>query len=129
MIYTEYSFVISFFIFYVILPVIIFALSYFLSPNNPDYEKYSTYECGFDPFDDARNVFEIKFYLVAILFLIFDIEVAFIIPWILTSYYHTYYGFFIMVFFFLLLTFGFIYEWKEGGLDWDDLFNALEFFL
>ena len=88
----------------------------FIAPKNPDSEKLSPYECGFDPFDDARSKFDIRFYLVAILFIIFDLEVAFLFPWAVVF---GDFGFFSMMFFLAILTIGFIYEWKKGALEWD----------
>ena len=77
----EYSYLLIFFIISLIIAIIIFLLSYFLAFQNYDFEKLSAYECGFQPFEDARNKFDIKFYLVAILFIIFDLEVSFLFPW------------------------------------------------
>ena len=91
----------------------------FIAPKNPDSEKLSPYECGFDPFDDARSKFDIRFYLVAILFIIFDLEVAFLFPWAVVFGDIGFFGFFSMMFFLAILTIGFIYEWKKGALEWD----------
>ena len=90
-----------------------------IAPNNPDPEKLSPYECGFEPFDDARSKFDIRFYLVAILFIIFDLEVAFLFPWAIVFSDIGLFGFFSMMFFLTILTIGFIYEWKKGALEWD----------
>ena len=81
-------------------------------------EKISAYECGFDPFDDARSRFDIQFYLVSILFIIFDLEVTFLFPWALTLNKISYFGFWSMMVFLLILTIGFVYEWRKGALDW-----------
>ena len=94
-------------------------LSGFVGPNNPDKEKLSAYECGFPPFDDARGRFDVRFYLVAILFIIFDLEVAFLFPWAVSLGNIGFFGFYSMMFFLMILTVGFIYEWKKGALDWE----------
>ena len=89
------------------------------SPKNPDPEKLSAYECGFEPFNDSRMEFDIRFYLVAILFIIFDLEIAFLFPWAITLGNLGLFGFFSMMLFLFILTIGFIYEWKKGALDWE----------
>ena len=94
-------------------------LNFALSPKNPDPEKLSAYECGFEAFDDARMKFDVRFYLVAILFIIFDLEVAFLFPWAVSLGNIGIVGFWSMMFFLLILTVGFIYEWKKGALDWE----------
>ena len=94
-------------------------LSGFVGPNNPDKEKLSAYECGFAPFDDARGRFDVRFYLVAILFIIFDLEVAFLFPWAITLGTIGLFGFWSMMIFLLILTIGFVYEWKKGALEWE----------
>ena len=85
----------------------------------PDPEKLSAYECGFNAFDDARMKFDIRFYLVSILFIIFDLEVAFLFPWSVSLARIGWLGFWSMVVFLVVLTVGFIYEWKKGALEWD----------
>ena len=87
--------------------------------SNPDYEKNSAYECGFEPFESARLKFDVRFYLVAILFIIFDLEVAFLFPWAVSLGNIGLLGFWSMMFFLLILTVGFVYEWKKGALDWE----------
>ena len=87
--------------------------------GRPDAEKLSAYECGFEAFDSSRQRFDIRFYLVAILFIIFDLEVAFLFPWAVALGDIGAFGFWSMVVFLLVLTIGFIYEWKKGALDWD----------
>ena len=87
--------------------------------QRPDPEKLSAYECGFEAFDDSRSRFDIRFYLVAILFIIFDLEVAFLFPWAVSLGGIGAFGFWSMVVFLVVLTVGFIYEWKKGALDWD----------
>ena len=94
-------------------------LNFAFSPNNPDPEKLSAYECGFEPFNDSRMEFDIRFYLVAILFIIFDLEIAFLFPWAITLGNLGLFGFFSMMLFLFILTIGFIYEWKKGALDWE----------
>ncbi|MFP6688092.1 MAG: NADH-quinone oxidoreductase subunit A [Alphaproteobacteria bacterium] len=95
------------------------AASYIAAPQNPDADKVSAYECGFDAFGDARGRFDVRFYLVAILFIIFDLEVAFLFPWAVSFKDIGLYGFWSMVVFLGILTIGFIYEWKKGALEWD----------
>lgn len=85
----------------------------------PDKEKLSPYECGFEPFDDARGEFDVRFYLVAILFIIFDLEVAFLFPWAITLGEIGVFGFWSMMVFLGVLTIGFIYEWMKGALEWE----------
>ncbi len=87
--------------------------------QNPDPEKNSAYECGFDAFQDARNKFDVRFYLVSLLFIIFDLEIAFLFPWAVSLGKIGLFGFWSMVTFLGVLTVGFIYEWKKGALDWE----------
>ncbi len=93
--------------------------SYILAKQRPDAEKLSPYECGFAPFNDARRQFDVRFYLVAILFIIFDLEVAFLFPWAVSLGSIGLLGFWSMVVFLAVLTIGFIYEWKKGALEWE----------
>ena len=90
-----------------------------LAVKNPDPEKVSTYECGFNAFDDSRMKFDVRFYLVAILFIIFDLEIAFLFPWAVSLGNIGALGFYSMMFFLFILTVGFIYEWRNGALDWE----------
>jgi NADH-quinone oxidoreductase subunit A len=90
-----------------------------IAVRRPDPEKLSAYECGFDPFDDARMKFDVRFYLVSILFIIFDLEVAFLFPWAITLGDVGLFGFWSMMIFLAILTIGFIYEWRKGALEWD----------
>jgi len=92
---------------------------FLIAVKNPDPEKVSAYECGFDPFDDARMKFDVRFYLVAILFIIFDLEVAFLFPWAVAFADVGWFGFWSMMIFLGVLTIGFIYEWRKGALEWD----------
>ena len=91
---------------------------YFFS-KKPDPEKLSAYECGFEPFNDSRMEFDVRFYLVAILFIIFDLEIAFLFPWAVSLGNIGILGFCSMMIFLFILTVGFIYEWKKGALDWE----------
>lgn len=93
--------------------------SFLAGKQRPDADKLSAYECGFDAFDDARHKFDVRFYLVAILFIIFDLEIAFLFPWAITLGDIGLFGFWSMVSFLGILTIGFIYEWKKGALDWE----------
>lgn len=95
------------------------ALSLIAGRSKPDPEKLSAYECGFDAFDDARHKFDVRFYLVAILFIIFDLEIAFLFPWAVSLGDIGLFGFWSMVTFLGVLTVGFIYEWNKGALDWE----------
>ena len=94
-------------------------LNFLLSPKNPDPEKLSAYECGFEAFGDSRMEFDVRFYLVAILFIIFDLEIAFLFPWAISLGNLGTLGFWSMMIFLFVLTIGFVYEWKKGALDWD----------
>ena len=94
-------------------------LNFLFSPKNPYPEKLSAYECGFEAFGDSRMEFDVRFYLVAILFIIFDLEIAFLFPWAISLGNIGPLGFWSMMVFLLILTIGFIYEWKKGALDWD----------
>ncbi len=99
--------------------VLFLVASEVLAPNKPDPEKLSAYECGFEAFDDARLKFDVRFYLVAILFIIFDLEVAFLFPWAVSLGTIGVFGFWSMVVFLGVLTVGFIYEWRSGALEWE----------
>ena len=94
-------------------------LNFLFSPKNPDPEKLSAYECGFEAFGDSRMEFDVRFYLVAILFIIFDLEIAFLFPWAISLGHLGALGFCSMMIFLFVLTIGFVYEWKKGALDWD----------
>ena len=93
--------------------------SYIIVQQRPDAQKTSAYECGFEAFDDSRNKFDVRFYVVAILFIIFDLEVAFLFPWAITLGKIGVFGFWSMMVFLAILTVGFIYEWKKGALEWE----------
>ena len=94
-------------------------VNFIFSPKNPTPEKLSAYECGFEPFSDSRMEFDVRFYLVAILFIIFDLEIAFLFPWAISLGKIGIFGFTSMMIFLFILTIGFIYEWKKGALDWE----------
>jgi NADH-quinone oxidoreductase subunit A len=93
--------------------------AFIIAYKQPDPEKLSAYECGFNAFDDARMKFDVRFYLVAILFIIFDLEVTFLFPWAVTFGKLGLFGFWSMMVFLAVLTIGFIYEWKKGALEWN----------
>jgi NADH-quinone oxidoreductase subunit A len=90
-----------------------------IARQRPDSEKVSSYECGFEAFGDARNKFDVRFYLVAILFIIFDLEVAFLFPWAVSLAEIGVFGFWSMFIFLVILTVGFVYEWRKGALEWE----------
>lgn len=115
---TGFSSIFVFIIVSFLLASVLFAASFFLVPRQKYLAKASAYECGFDPFEDTRAVFDVRFYLVAILFIIFDIEIAFLFPWATIFGHIGNLGFFSMVYFLFLLTLGFFYEWNSGALDW-----------
>lgn len=99
--------------------LVVIILPKIFAKDNPQKDKLKSYECGFDAFGDARGKFDIRFYLVAILFIIFDLEVAFLIPWAINLKTIGIFGFGSMIVFLLVLTTGFIYEWKKGALEWE----------
>ena len=115
---TDYLSIIIFLFLALILSVGFILINFISSPKNPDPEKLSAYECGFDAFDDSRMEFDVRFYLVAILFIIFDLEIAFLFPWAITLGTIGIFGFWSMMLFLAILTIGFIYEWKKGALEW-----------
>nr|YP_011017648.1 NADH dehydrogenase subunit 3 [Campylaephora kondoi]WQF69471.1 NADH dehydrogenase subunit 3 [Campylaephora kondoi] len=117
--FSEYSVIFFFFLFSFFLSALLFFLSFFLITKKTDQEKVSAYECGFNPFEDARSTFDIRFYLVAILFLIFDLEISFLFPWVLVINSVLLINFWSMIIFLIILTFGFIYEWQKGALEWE----------
>lgn len=102
-----------------VISIALLIVPFVIAPSNPDPEKLSAYECGFEAFDDSRMRFDVKFYLVAILFIIFDLEVAFLFPWAVALGDVGLFGFWSMMAFLGVLTIGFIYEWKKGALEWD----------
>lgn len=98
--------------------ILLILLTFFFAPYSYSIEKQNPYECGFQPFEDSRNKFEVKYYLVAILYIIFDLELMFFLPWILNLYKFNLYAISVFLIFFVLLTLGFIYEWLKGALKW-----------
>ena len=115
----DYLSIIIFVFIALIISIGFITLNFLLSPKNPDPEKLSAYECGFEAFDDSRMEFDVRFYLVAILFIIFDLEIAFLFPWAISLGNIGTLGFWSMMIFLFVLTVGFVYEWKKGALDWD----------
>tara|TARA_B100001121_G_scaffold127170_1_gene111413 strand:- start:68 stop:436 length:369 start_codon:yes stop_codon:yes gene_type:complete len=115
----DYLPIILFLIIALVLSAGFILVNFLLSPKNPDPEKLSAYECGFEPFNDSRMEFDVRFYLVAILFIIFDLEIAFLFPWAISLGTIGVFGFVSMMIFLFILTIGFIYEWKKGALDWE----------
>lgn len=116
---TDYLSLLLFLIIAIVLTIVIIGASYFLAKQNPDSEKLSAYECGFEPYEDNRHVFDIKFCVIAILFIIFDIEIMFLIPWCVSLAKLDMLGFWSMVDFLFELGVGFFYVWYAGALDWD----------
>jgi NADH-quinone oxidoreductase subunit A len=101
------------------LAVVVILIPFVIALNKPDTEKNSAYECGFEPFGDARGQFDVRFYLVSILFIIFDLEIAFLFPWAISLGTIQHVGFWSMMAFLFVLTIGFIYEWRKGALEWE----------
>ena len=116
---TEYFPILVFLAIAGVIAVAMVAASFVVARQHPDSEKLSPYECGFDPFEDARIRFDVRYYLVAILFIIFDLEVAFLFPWAVSLGDIGLFGFWSMVVFLAVLTVGFIYEWRKGALEWE----------
>lgn len=116
---TEYMPILIFMGLAAIVTLALLVVPLLVAPSDPDAEKLSPYECGFEAFDDARMKFDVKFYLVAILFIIFDLEIAFLFPWAVAFGDIGLFGFWSMMFFLAVLTIGFAYEWKKGALEWD----------
>jgi len=116
---TDYFSIILFLIIALILSIGFILVNFLFSPKKPDPEKLSAYECGFEPFNDSRMEFDVRFYLVAILFIIFDLEIAFLFPWAVSLGKIGFFGFISMMIFLVILAVGFIYEWKKGALDWE----------
>ncbi|MEE8202836.1 MAG: NADH-quinone oxidoreductase subunit A [Alphaproteobacteria bacterium] len=115
----EYLPILIFFAIAGAMAVAIVGASYVIAPQRPDAEKLSAYECGFDAFGDARSRFDVRFYLVTLLFIIFDLEVAFLFPWATALGGIGLFGFWSMMVFLVVLTVGFIYEWRKGALEWE----------
>lgn len=117
--YFEFFPILVFLTIAIILSVVITGLSYFLAVQNPETEKLSSYECGFEPYEDSRNIFDVRFYIVAILFIIFDIETMFLLPWSVSISQLDLLGFWSMIDFIIELGVGFVYIWYIGALEWD----------
>jgi NADH-quinone oxidoreductase subunit A len=115
----EYSVILIYLLLAVVLTVLIIGASYFLARQNPDSEKLSAYECGFEPYEDTRHTFDVKFCVIAILFIIFDIEIMFLIPWCVSISKLDLLGFWSMIDFLIELGVGFFYVWYVRALDWD----------
>ena len=103
----------------IVIGLVLLVVPFLVAYAKPDAEKLSAYECGFNAFDDARMKFDVRFYLVSILFIIFDLEVAFLFPWAVAFKSVGLFGFWSMMLFLGVLTIGFVYEWKKGALEWD----------
>ena len=114
----EYLSIFIYLLFAIFLGSLIVALSYFLITQSPETEKLSTYECGFEPYEDTRNQFNIRFYIIAILFILFDIEIIFMLPWCVSISKLNLLGFWSMIEFLLELGIGFIYAWSVGAIEW-----------
>ena len=117
--YLEYFNILILLIIGIVLGLILILLSVIFATDKGDIEKLSAFECGFEPFDETKGKFEIHFYLVGILFIIFDLEIALLFPWAVSVNSLGYFGFFSVIMFLAILTVGFIYEWKKGALDWN----------
>jgi len=115
----EYLPILIFLVFALIFSIIMLGIGFTFGSNNPDVDKNSPYECGFEAFDDSRMKFDIRYYLVAILFIIFDLEIAFLFPWAVVIHKIGFIGLISMAIFLLILIVGFIYEWKKGALERD----------
>ena len=111
--------VLMFVIIALVMAVVMIGLGFVLGPSRPDDEKLSPYECGFEAFEDSRMKFDVRYYLVAILFIIFDLEIAFLFPWAIVLDQIGLFGFAAMAVFLGILVIGFIYEWKKGALEWE----------
>jgi NADH-quinone oxidoreductase subunit A len=117
--FNNYTNLLLYFFFTFGIVCIFLGLSYIIANQKLYTEKVLGYECGFDPFSDARDPFHIKFYLICILFILFDIEVVFFFPWAIAYTDFSYIEFYSMYFFIIILTLGFLYEWRKGALDWE----------
>ena len=115
----QYFPILLFILFGLFLAVVLLSVGKLVSPNKPDPEKLSPYECGFEAFEDARMKFDVRYYLVAILFILFDLEIAFLFPWAVVLPDIGFAGFAAMMVFLLILIVGFVYEWKKGALEWE----------
>jgi NADH-quinone oxidoreductase subunit A len=116
---SEYLPIVVFIALAAVIGLVLLVAPFLVAFKSPDPEKLSAYECGFNAFDDARMKFDVRFYLVSILFIIFDLEVAFLFPWAVAFGSIGWFGFWSMMIFLGVLTIGFVYEWKKGALEWD----------
>jgi NADH-quinone oxidoreductase subunit A len=116
--FIEYVIIFKYFLVCLLISSLLLSVSYFFVIQYSNVEKVSIYECGFNPFNDSRNKFEVRFYIVAILFMIFDLEIIFLFPWVILLNTLMYLGFFSMLVFLFILIIGFIYEWIKGALVW-----------
>ncbi len=116
---TEYSHILIFMAIAFGISILLVSLSFLRGPRHPNAAKLSPYECGFEAFEDARLKFDVRFYLVAILFIIFDLEIAFLFPWAVSLKDIGFFGFFSMMIFLAVLGIGFAYEWRKGALEWE----------
>jgi NADH-quinone oxidoreductase subunit A len=115
----QYFPILVFILFGIGIGALLLVIGRLVAPNRPDPEKLSPYECGFEAFEDARMKFDVRYYLVAILFILFDLEIAFLFPWAVVLPRIGLFGFGAMMIFLLILVVGFVYEWKKGALEWD----------
>jgi NADH-quinone oxidoreductase subunit A len=115
----QYFPVLMFILFGMFVGALLLGIGTLVSPNRPDADKLSPYECGFEAFEDARMKFDVRYYLVAILFILFDLEIAFLFPWAVVLPQIGFFGFAAMMVFLAVLVVGFLYEWKKGALDWE----------
>ena len=115
----QYFPILLFILFGLAVGLVLLAVGSTLSPDRPDPQKLSPYECGFEAFEDARMKFDVRYYLVAILFILFDLEIAFLFPWAVVLPEIGFFGFVAMMIFLAVLIVGFIYEWKKGALEWE----------
>lgn len=115
----EYFFILIFLFIGIVLSFVIFGASYLLAIHKPDVEKLSPYECGFDPYEDARQAFDVRFYLVSILFIIFDLEAMYLFPWVISLNQIGSIGFWTMIDFLIELGIGLVYAWRVGSLEWE----------
>ncbi len=115
----EYFPVLLFIVVGIVFGGVLLGVGWFLGPRKPDSEKLSPYECGFEAFEDARMKFDVRYYLVAILFILFDLEIAFLFPWAVSLNDIGAFGFWSMMVFLAILVIGFVYEWKKGALEWE----------
>ena len=115
----NYNLLLLFLLFSLFLSVLLYSISFFLVKREDDVEKLTAYECGFNPYEDARKVFDLRFYLIAILFIVFDLESVFVFPWIMTLSSNFSLGFWTMIEFLIELIVGYVYVWYVGALEWE----------